>query len=147
MCGACGRGVASPTTALLNEHGLKRRALARLRGERPRLCDFAVTVRRQAGELGVDLNDHNIVLQLTSGGAAQSDGLLRAGDKVMAVDGRPLRASSLAGALRPPAGRLRAAAAAHRRKLAKPQAREGVPAQNKPAKVRAIKHHAAAAAS
>lgn len=33
MCGACGRGVASPTTALLNEHGLKRRALARLRGE------------------------------------------------------------------------------------------------------------------
>lgn len=31
MCGACGRAVASPTTARLNASGLKRRALARLR--------------------------------------------------------------------------------------------------------------------
>ena len=45
-------------------------------------------------------NDHNIVLQLTAGGAAQADALIRPGDKVMAVDGKPLRASSLASALR-----------------------------------------------
>lgn len=31
MCGACGRAVASPTTARLNAAGLKRRALSRLR--------------------------------------------------------------------------------------------------------------------
>ena len=47
-----------------------------------RLLDLALPVRRAGGELGIDLNESNMVVGLTPNGAAATARLLRVGDKV-----------------------------------------------------------------
>ena len=74
MCGACGRGVASPTTAFLNEHGLTRRALARLRGELAPGCRLTLegdawTLIRRSGR-GEHHADVEGLIASLEGGAA-----------------------------------------------------------------------------
>ena len=74
MCGACGRAVASPTTARLNASGLKRRALARLRAGLAPGCRLSLdgdgwTLTRRSGR-GEHHADVEGLIASLEGGAA-----------------------------------------------------------------------------
>ena len=49
--------------------------------EGPRLLDLSLRACRADGELGIDLNESNVVVRLTPDGAAARARMLRAGDK------------------------------------------------------------------
>ena len=59
-------------------------AFAPWRSEGPRLLDLSLRACRADGELGIDLNESNVVVRLTPDGAAARARMLRAGDKARA---------------------------------------------------------------
>jgi len=75
-------------------------AAAAMRDARAEAEGVTVSVRRGAGGLGLVVSPQNVVLELTAGGAAAEDGLLRIGDTVLTVDGVPLAGRRLREALR-----------------------------------------------
>jgi len=70
-------------------------------GARMTRYERVVKVRRTGTRLGIDINERNVIVKLIPGSFAHSDGLLREGDVVMAVDGEPLEGRWLAQVIRP----------------------------------------------
>ena len=50
----------------------------------------------EKGGVGIELNVHNVILELRAGSAAEKGGGLRSGDRVVAIDGEQLNYRQLA---------------------------------------------------
>jgi hypothetical protein len=70
-------------------------------GARMTRLERVVKVRRTGTRLGIDINERNVIVKLNRGSHAQTDGNLREGDVVIAVDGEQLEGRWLAQVIRP----------------------------------------------
>eukprot|EP00962_Isochrysis_galbana_P019733 scaffold5748_cov124-Isochrysis_galbana.AAC.1 len=70
-------------------------------GARMTRLERVVKVRRTGARLGIDINERNVIVKLIPGSHALTDGNLREGDVVIAVDGEQLEGRWLAQVIRP----------------------------------------------
>jgi hypothetical protein len=70
-------------------------------GARMTRLERVVKVRRTGTRLGIDINERNVIVKLIPGSHAMTDGNLREGDVVIAVDGEQLEGRWLAQVIRP----------------------------------------------